>query len=318
MERGARPVDFKVQPSASQGGICPFCPGNEDLTPPEIMAYRPYGSPKNKPDWTLRVVPNKFPALRIEGELDKVGIGIYDKMNGVGAHEVIIESSHHYETLSTMPMRTFQDVLWAYRERLIDLKKDKRFRYILIFKNHGAGAGSSLEHTHSQLIALPIIPQSVEIELQGAQTFYNYRDRCIFCDVLRQEQEEGKRLVINGHDFLVITPFAPHFPFETWILPKCHSSTFEEATVPQMENLARVFSETLKRLDQVLNRPPYNFILHTAPFDGHFPATHEYYHWHFEIMPILTKVAGFEWGTGFFINPTPPEEAAKFLREAEL
>ncbi|MFN3476144.1 MAG: galactose-1-phosphate uridylyltransferase [Candidatus Methylomirabilales bacterium] len=317
-ERRARPLDFKVQPSAPQKGICPFCPGNEDLTPPEIMAYRPDGSPKNKPGWTLRVVPNKFPALRIEGELEKVGIGVYDKMNGIGAHEVIIESPHHQETLSTVSEVTFRDVLWSYRERLLDLKKDRRFRYILIFKNHGEAAGASLEHTHSQLIALPIVPQSVEIELQGSQNFYHYRDRCIFCDILRQELEEGERLIVNSPDFLVIAPFAPRFPFETWILPKRHSSTFEEATTLEMEDLARVFSETLKRLDKVLNCPPYNFILHTAPFDGRFPAIDEYYHWHFEIMPILTKVAGFEWGTGFFINPTLPEEAARFLREAEL
>lgn len=317
-ERRARPIDFKVQPSAPQRGICPFCSGNEDLTPPEIMAYRPDGSPKNKPGWTLRVVPNKFPALRIEGELEKVGIGIYDKMNGIGAHEVIIESPHHQDTLSTVPEAAFRDVLWSYRERLLDLKKDGRFRYILIFKNHGEAAGASLEHTHSQLIALPIVPQSVEIELQGSQNFYNYRDRCIFCDILRQELEEGERLIVNSPDFLVIAPFAPRFPFETWILPKRHSSTFEEATALEMEDLARVFSKTLKRLDKVLNQPPYNFILHTAPFDGRFPAIYECYHWHFEIMPTLTKVAGFEWGTGFFINPTLPEEAAKFLREVEL
>lgn len=316
-ERRMRPLDFRVQPSAPQGGICPFCPGNEDLTPPEIMAYRPDGSSRNKPGWTLRVVPNKFPALRIEGELGKVGIGVYDKMSGIGAHEVLIESPHHQDTLSTMPVKAFRDVLWAYRERLLDLQKDERFRYILIFKNHGEAAGASLEHTHSQLIALPIVPQSVAIELQGCQAFYGYRDRCIFCDILRQEWEAGERLIANSPDFLVIAPFAPRFPFETWILPKRHSCAFEEATALEMEDLARVFSETLKRLDVVLNRPPYNFILHTAPFDGRFP-TREYYHWHFEIMPTLTKVAGFEWGTGFFINPTPPEEAAKFLKEAEL
>lgn len=316
-ERQARPVDFKVQPSAPQGGICPFCPGNEDLTPPEIMAYRPDGSLKNRPGWTLRAVPNKFPALRIEGDLEKVGVGIYDKMNGIGAHEVIIESPHHEDILSTVPVSAFRDLLWAYRERLLDLKKDGRFCYILIFKNHGEAAGASLEHTHSQLIALPVVPQSVAIELQGCRAFYNYRDRCILCDILRQEQEERERLILNSPHFLVVAPFAPRFPFETWILPKHHSSTFEETTALGMEDLAKVFSETLKRLDKVLNLPPYNFVLHTAPFNGRFPAAHAYYHWHFEIMPTLTKVAGFEWGTGFFINPTPPEEAAKFLREVE-
>jgi len=280
------------------------------------MAYRDDGSQKNGPGWTLRVVPNKFPALRIEGDLGKTGVGIYDKMNGVGAHELIIESPNHQDTPSTISVSAFKNLLWAYRERLVDLKKDKRFRYILILKNHGEQAGASLEHTHSQLIALPIIPQSVVIELQGCQAFYQYRDRCIFCDIIRQEEDDAKRLVFSSPNFLVIAPYASRFPFETWILPRKHAATFEEATVEDMEDLAQVFSETLKRLDKVANHPPYNFILHTAPFDGRFPATQEYYHWHFEIMPILTRVAGFEWGTGFFINPMPPEEAAKFLKEA--
>lgn len=315
-ERAARPTDFKVQADAPNGGICPFCPGNEHLTPPEIIAYRDGGSP-NGPGWSLRVVPNKFPALRVEGDLGKVGVGIYDKMNGVGAHEVIIESPDHRDSLSTLPIPSFRNVLWAYRERLSDLKKDRRFRYILIFKNHGQQAGASLEHTHSQLIALPIIPQSVAIELQGCQAFFQYRDRCIFCDIIRQEESDQERLILATPNFLVLAPYASRFPFETWILPKRHSATFEEATAPEMEELARVFSETLKRIDKVVARPPYNFILHTAPFDGRFPVTHEYYHWHFEIMPILTRVAGFEWGTGFFINPMPPEQSAKFLREAD-
>lgn len=317
-ERMARPKDFKIQPPTILGGSnCPFCPGNESLTPPEIMAYRSNGSDRNRPGWSLRVVPNKFPALRIEGDLGKTGAGIYDKMNGVGAHEVIIESPRHEDTLSTISISDFKNVLWAYRDRLIDLKKDKRFQYILIFKNHGEAAGASLEHTHSQLIALPIIPQSVAIELQSCQTFFQYRDRCIFCDMIRQEQEEAQRAIFSTPNFLVVAPYASRFPFETWILPKRHSATFEESTQESIDELTRVFSETLKRLDKVVNRPPYNFILHTAPSNGYFQATQEYYHWHFEIMPVITRVAGFEWGTGFFINPTPPEEAARMLREAE-
>jgi UDPglucose--hexose-1-phosphate uridylyltransferase len=315
-ERRARPNDFKMQASPPRGGVCPFCPGNEHLTPPEIMAYRDNGSDKNGKGWSLRVVPNKFPALRIEGDLDKAGNGIYDVMNGVGAHEVIVESPNHNDNLSTISLSAFRNVLWAYRERLADLKKDKRFRYALIFKNHGEQAGASLEHPHSQIIALPIIPQSVAIELQGCQTFFQYRDRCIFCDILRQEEDEARRLILASEHFIVLAPFASRFPFETWIVPRRHSPTFEAATVEDMEDLARIFSDTLKRLNKIISNPPYNFILHTAPIDGRFPTTHEYYHWHFEIMPTLTRVAGFEWGTGFFINPVPPEEAARFLREA--
>jgi UDPglucose--hexose-1-phosphate uridylyltransferase len=261
------------------------------------------------------VVPNKYPALRIEGELNREGDGVYDKMNGVGAHEVIIESTNHRDTLSGVTEKQFEDILWAYRDRIIDLKKDPRFRYILIFKNHGEAAGASLEHTHSQLIALPIIPKRVAEELDGSLEYYNYKERCIFCDIIRQEIMQGTRIVAENQDFIAVSPYAPKAPFETWILPKKHESAFENAQKHQYENLARLFSNTLKRMDKVLNSPPYNFILHTSPLKN---GDSQHYHWHFEIMPTLTKVAGFEWGSGFYINPTPPEEAAKFLRDANI
>lgn len=314
-ERGKRPADFVVEYKPIKGGFCPFCPGNEDKTPVEIMAYRQDKSLPNTPGWNLRVVANKYPALRVEGELNREGEGVYDKMNGIGAHEVIIESPNHNDTLATISEKQFEDVLWAYRDRIIDLKKDTRFRYALIFKNHGEAAGATLEHTHSQLIALPIIPKRVAEELDGSLEYFNYKERCIFCDIVRQEIMQGTRVVSENQDFIAITPYAPKSPFEIWLLPKKHESYFENAQKHQYENLAKLFSDVLKRVNKVLNNPPYNFILHTSPFrngDGH------HYHWHFEIMPTLVKHAGFEWGSGFYINPTPPEEAAKFLREAKI
>jgi UDPglucose--hexose-1-phosphate uridylyltransferase len=314
-ERGKRPSDFAVEPEIFKGGFCPFCPGYEDKTPSEVLAYRPDNSLPNTPGWTLRVVPNKFPALMIEGDLGKVGYGMFDRMNGIGAHEVIIETPSHETTFSNLTEKEIEEVFWAYRDRIIDLSKDKRFRYILIFKNHGSSAGASLEHSHSQLIALPIVPKRVMEELNGSLDYYHYKDRCVFCDLIRQESSEGIRVVYENEDFLVVTPFASRFPFELWILPKAHNSSYITAQKIQYERLAKAFSIALRKLDRTLNNPPYNFILHTAPIKN---QCENYYHWHYEIMPKLTKVAGFEWGSGFYINPTPPEEAAKCLRELEI
>ncbi|HEX9820456.1 MAG TPA: galactose-1-phosphate uridylyltransferase [Methylomirabilota bacterium] len=311
-ERGRRPSDFPVQPVLARGGSCVFCPGNEDKTPPEILAGRPPDSAPDTPGWSLRVVPNKFPALRIEGELEPSGEGLYDRMNGVGAHEVVIESPRHEATLSTLPADTVADVLLAYRERVLDLKKDPRFEYILVFKNHGAAAGASLEHPHSQLIATPIIPIMVLEELTGAAEYYGMKERCVWCDVVRQERRDRRRVIMEADGFVALAPFAPRFPFETWILPTRHRSAFEETGVEELRGLAEVLGEFLRRLDRVLQRPPYNFMLHTAPLrEG--PLDH--FHWHLEIIPKLTNVAGYEWGSGFFINPTPPEDAAAALRE---
>ncbi|HBG47701.1 MAG TPA: galactose-1-phosphate uridylyltransferase [Deltaproteobacteria bacterium] len=314
-ERGKRPSEFEFTQPTVKAGFCPFCPGNEPKTPGEVLAYRKNGGAPNSSGWHVRVVPNKYPALKVEGDLNREGDGVYDKMNGVGAHEVIIESPVHTDTLSRISPSQFEEVLWAYRDRMIDLKKDQRLRYILIFKNHGEAAGATLEHSHSQLIALPIIPKRVAEELDGSLEYFNFKERCVFCDIIRQEIMQGHRVVSENRDFIAITPYAPKAPFELWILPKVHESSFENSQKHQYENLSLIFSDVLKRIDKVLNFPPYNFILHAAPIkDG----ASQFYHWHFELIPKLTKVAGFEWGSGFYINPTPPEEAAKFLREAKV
>jgi UDPglucose--hexose-1-phosphate uridylyltransferase len=313
-ERGRRPSDFVTEERRPIGGFCPLCEGNEDKTPPEIIAFRDNGTSPNTPGWTLRVVSNKFPALRIEGELNREGEGIYDKMNGLGAHEVVIETPRHYETLTTLPLKAVENVLWAYRERMTDLKRDQRLRYVLVFKNHGVSAGASLEHSHSQIIALPIVPKRVSEEIEGSKNYFQYKDRCVFCDIIRQELQQKNRLIIENQAFLSIAPFASRFPFETWILPKTNYPSFEHMESPLYGQAAQILSETLHRLHQVLNDPPYNYIIHTSSFSE---LNNDHYHWHFEIMPKLTKVAGFEWGTGFYINPTPPEEAAQYLREAK-
>jgi UDPglucose--hexose-1-phosphate uridylyltransferase len=319
-DRAKRPTDFVREHVKMRGGFCPFCYGNESKTPPEILAYRPSPNgvpplPKDSPGWNVRVVPNKFPALGIEGGLNRQAEGMFDKMNGIGAHEVIIETPEHSLTLGTMTEKRIEDVLWAFRDRVIDLKQDRRFKYILIFKNHGEAAGASLEHSHSQLIALPILPRTVVSELEGAKQYFIYKERCVFCDMIRQETENGIRIVGENDNFLTLAPYAPRFPFETWILPKRHESAFDNLSTQMVSGLAKALKDLLVRADRVLDNPAYNLVIHTSPVqDPH----QEHYHWHIEFMPKLTKTAGFEWGTGFYINPTSPEDAAQFLREAEV
>lgn len=316
-ERAGRPRDFFEDTHARQPttDLCPFCPGQEHLTPHEVLAYRPQQGPANSSGWTVRVVPNKFPALQVEGEMGREGMGLYDRMNGIGAHEVIIETPDHKATLADLAPKHIEDILWSYRDRMVDLKRDIRLRFILVFKNHGAAAGATLEHTHSQLIALPVVPTSVAAEIDGCRSHYQQKERCIYCDIVRQELTERTRIVADNPEFVVVTPFAPRFPFEMWILPKRHAAYFEESQKTQFEWLARILSESLRRMDRVLSNPAYNFILHTSPLHE---KTGDFYHWHIELIPKLTQVAGFEWGTGFYINPVTPEESAKFLRDAEL
>ncbi len=314
-ERAKRPHDFAAEAQKQPvAGICPFCEGHEDKTPPEIVAYRDRGAAPNKPGWRVRVVPNKFPALRIEGNLTKRGDGIYDQMAGVGAHEVIIETPKHEVTMARLSDENVREVLWVYRDRLVDLKKDNRLVHGMLFKNVGAAAGASLEHTHSQLIVTPIVPISVWEEMTGALEFHNYRGRCIYCDIVRQELANEQRIVLDTPHFTAFCPYASRFPFETWIVPKAHSSHFENIPKQGVDDLGGALKRVLDQIEHALDSPAYNYIIHTAPFD-HQELPH--YHWHIEIIPRLTKIAGFEWGSGFYINPVPPEEAAAFLREVE-
>ena len=304
---------------------CPFCYGNEAKTPPEVFVIAPEGRQPNTSGWEVRVVPNKYPALRIEGELKREGLGIFDLVNGIGAHEVIIESPQHDVSLADLSVHHIQKVLIAYRERIRDLRKDVRFRYILVFRNHGGEAGASLSHPHSQLIATPIIPPVVVGELNTAREHYIRKERCIFCDLLKQELMLGDRIVYEDENYVEWTPFASAFPFETWLFPKKHLHDFALLNDDELLELARVLKDMLLRIKTVLGDPPYNMVLHTAPSPHPRPGREYYwstlqydYHWHIVLIPRLTRIAGFEWGSGLYINPTPPEEAAKYLREAEV
>ncbi len=314
-ERSRRPTNFTPVHVEKNHVFCPFCPGNEDKTPPEVYAYRPGGGGVNGPGWQVRVVPNKFPALQIEGSLDRRGEGLYDKMNGIGAHEVVIETPEHEKDLAELSVPHLAQVLEAFRSRCVDLHRDRRFRYVLVFKNHGAQAGATMEHSHTQLIATPIVPKILQEELDGSRRYFELKERCVFCDIVAQETADnnGRRVVTLNDRFIAIEPFAPRFPFETWILPRRHDASFialEDAN--EFTDLAAVLKDTLSRLNRALDHPPFNFAIHTSPVSE---GDLEYYHWHLEIMPSLSRVAGFEIGSGFHINPTPPEDAAQYLRE---
>lgn len=323
-ERAKRPDQFFS--STHEGppeNPCPFCEGSESHTPPEIYAIRPRYSPANKPGWELRVVPSVAPFLGIEGDLERRGKGLYDMMNGIGAHEIIIETNQHIANMADLSEEQITKVITCYIDRMVDLEKDTRFKYVLMFKNYGWTAGGGrVNHSRSQLIATPINPKRVKEELVGAKRYYNYHERCIFCDLIKQELEFKERVILEIDGFIAIAPFAARFPFEVWILPKKHSCDFTRLEMPARLDLSRIIKKVLTKIKKGLNDPPYNYILHTAPFRrqkvGYWKSIDYDYHWHIEIMPRLTRVAGFEWGTGFYICPLPPENAAKFLREVEV
>ncbi len=302
--------------------ICPLCSGNEGKTPAEIMAYREPTTAPNTPGWWTRVFPYEFPVLTVEGDLNRQGVGMYDKMNGIGAHEIIVESPEHKIRPEDMDITQMERVVVTYRDRISDLEKDCRLRYILIYKDHGSTFtvnGPRSLHSHSQLIATPVIPKKIKEELDGAKAYYDYKERCIFCDIMKEEIKIGARIVEERGSFIAFCPFAPISPFEVWILPKRHSCSFTEIRNEETVDLAGILRSVLLRIGDVLNKPDYSYALHTAPNrvprGGHWHTLGDDFHWHIEMLPRITKAAGFEWGGGFYIISTPPEEAARYLRE---
>ena len=298
---------------------CPLCEGRENRTPNEIFAIRD-GSAPNKPGWKIRVIPNINPILRVEGDLKKSGVGVYDMVTGVGANEVIVETPNHVINFFELPEEQIDLALQTYRRRIEDLHKDKRLRYILIFKNHGRLAGAStITHTHSDLIALPATPIRIKLKLDGAKEYYEYKERCIFCDIIQQEIEMGDRLVFQSDKFVVIAPYASRFPFEMLIMPKRHTFSYKLIDNDETRDLAFVLKKICRSIYNVFDDPPYNLILNDSP--NLLPTRSDYwktisadFHWHIEITPRIYRTTGFELGTGFYINRLAPERAASTLR----
>jgi UDPglucose--hexose-1-phosphate uridylyltransferase len=245
------PADYEHEPHNWKSGVCPFCYGNEMMTPPEVDSVRDVHTQPNTPGWQVRVVPNKFPALQIEGELDKRGIGMYDMSSGVGAHEVIIDTPYHNKDIPDLLNEEVEKIITVLCRRAADLRRDGRFKYIMICRNYGPAAGASLEHPHTQIIALPMVPKNAMEEIRGAQNYVEYRERCIFCDIMRQEVQEKERIVAENKQFIAFCPFVSRFPFEIWIIPRRHSSYFCQMSPEEHPALASILKEVVTRIKKI-------------------------------------------------------------------
>jgi UDPglucose--hexose-1-phosphate uridylyltransferase len=298
---------------------CVLCSGRENETPPEIMSIRRPGTPVNTAGWWTRALPSFKPVFQVEGELGRKGVGIYDKMNSIGANEILVESPEHNVRPEDLGIEQMVRVITLYRDRLADLEKDSRLRYTLVYKNSGKDAGEIFSHPVSYLMATPIIPKKVKDELDNAKQYYDYKERCIFCDIVREELRVGERIIIETRNFVAFCPYAAKFPFESWIIPKRHSCAFHEITHEEVEDMGLILMSLLKKLRLIFDEPPFNYFIHTAPNmvprRNHWHTLGEDFHWHLEIIPRLRSTTGFEWGSGFYILPTSPENAAKYLRE---
>ncbi|MCZ6691959.1 MAG: galactose-1-phosphate uridylyltransferase [Planctomycetota bacterium] len=294
---------------------CPFCAGHESETPDEILALRPPGGGgPNTPGWQVRVVPNRFPALSASGPDKRQNVGVYRTRGGVGVHEVIIESPDHHVSLTQLTPEAVEQVLSVFRERLESHRRRTDLHYALLFKNVGLEAGASIEHTHSQIMGTRILPGVIGEEWKLARREWRARRRCLLCEMIRLDASDGRRMVVATDSFVAICPFASRFPLEVWIVPTSHESDFDAMSENQIDSLAPVLRDVLGRVERVMGRPSYNLVLHTAPFRRRGDDS---FHWHIEVMPRLGQAAGFEWGSGLFVNPLTPEDAAARLRDGD-
>ncbi|MBN2207217.1 MAG: galactose-1-phosphate uridylyltransferase [Candidatus Aminicenantes bacterium] len=322
-ERSKRPDDFRPAQAAEAKpaearGFCPFCVGNESKTPPEVYALRAEGTKPDEPGWRVRVVPNKFPALNRGPAPARQTAGLLTWMEGVGVHEVVIENPDHDLELADLDAGHIRAVLKVFQDRIGSIEEELHYRYVQVFKNKGKEAGASLSHPHSQIVATPIVPKRVKEEIYGAGRLFRHSKECVFCRIIREETAAKERLVYRNDHVLVKVPFAGRFPFEMRVVPLRHEAYFSRVREEELDGLADALKTALTRLKTVLADPPFNLIIHQAPNPAGKNHTEvdveKAYHWHIEILPVLTRVAGFEWGTGFYINPVAPETAAQFLR----
>lgn len=322
LSESKRPLEYLLPPVKSSGeAACVLCTGKEKETPKEVASIRRTGTMPNTPGWWVRAIPSFKPIFQVEGNLDRRAAGIYDKMNSVGANEILIESPDHNIKPEDMGLEQMVKVIKLYRDRITDLIRDLRLRYIFIFKNSWLDPWQeNFSHPVSFLMATPIIPKKIKDELDNAKQYYDYKERCIFCDIIREELRVGERVILETRNFLCFCPYASSFPFESWIIPKKHSCDFHAISNEEVEDMGFALMSMLQRLKVVFEmEPPFNYFLHTAP--NRVPRRNQWhtlcddYHWHLEIIPRLERKSGFEWGSGLFIQTTSPEKAAKYLRE---
>ena len=313
-ERSKRPHANRTRTESGRDEPCPFCAGREGDTPPEVLSYRDPSTPANTPGWRVRVVPNKYPALAVVGEVSVPTESACVALSGVGAHEVIIESPKHCLSMAELAEGQIEDVFRAYRERLIVLQNDRRWKSIIIYKNEGSAAGATLEHVHSQLLALPIVPREIDQEWRALKAHYDATTKCLYCEMLDRERSNGRRIVLESPAFIGFCPFASRVPFEIWLMPKEHSPMFDSVANDELPQLAFMLRQSLQRLAGTVDAP-LNYVLHSAPLKE---AKRDHYHWHLEILPRISKIAGFELASGYYINTMAPESAARQLRELAL
>jgi UDPglucose--hexose-1-phosphate uridylyltransferase len=313
-ERARRPEDFledkkEKPPRPRLSPKCPFCPGHEAQTPPELYTVPGNGG------WRVRVVPNKFAALQPDLAFQPEPDGRFLKATGYGIAEVIVENPRHDLSLATMDVAAVRDVVAVYKLRYLSAARGDKISFVNIFRNHGVRAGTSLEHPHSQLIATPIVPPHVRYPIERAVRYYDTYSRCIYCDMLAEEKRKGERVVAETESFVAYAPFASRTPFEVRIMPKRHQASFGEIDDAELPGFAGILKDSLARIHTGLGDPDYNFIVRSAPV-GDEKA--KYFHWYLLIIPKLTTPAGFEIGTGIYINVTYPERCAEFLRNVKV
>lgn len=308
------PSEYEQTPQREQeSAACILCRGNEKEVSPEIASI------KTTEGWQVRAISSFRPMFQIEGDLGRKGVGIYDMMNSIGANEILIESPDHNSRPEDIGLEQMIRVVTLYRDRVADLERDSRLRYILIYKDSGKDAGAIFSHPVSFLMATPVIPKIVKDELDSAKQYFSYKERCVFCDIISEELRVGERIILETKHFIAFCPYAAQFPFELWIIPKRHSCAFQEINYDEIEDMGLILMTVLRKLRKTFAEPPFNYYIHTAPNmvprRNHWHTLGEDFHWHIEILPRLIRTSGFEWGSGFFILPTSPENAAKYLRE---
>lgn len=317
-------IDFKSLLSRKQhrkedSKNCPFCEGNENLTEPEIYALRAPGKRENGPEWQVRVIPDLHPILQTRGAMDDRGYGIYDVLNAIGVHEVIVEHPHHSVSYPDFTVEHAQHIIEVMQKRTIEIKKDVRFRYVLIHKNYGEASAAITDHSHSHLLATPVTPRRVKTELDFAKEYYLYKERCIYCDMMYMELEKRERIILEDGDFLAVAPFPSRRPFEICILPEKHETFFEQNQ--NQKQLAQMLITIMSKMSKLLKNPDYILTFHNGPNTtaaykrGYWKTIHKDFHWHIELVPRLHSQTSFELGSGFSINPVAPEIAAKIYRD---
>ena len=292
---------------------CPFCPGNEHLNPQEIYVVRVPQTSQYPNGWAVRITPDRKPLLRVEGVVERRGVGLFDLMSATGAHELVTDTPEHDAHWADFDLQQMGRVLSSYRLRYNNLRNDRRFRHVVIMKNYGAPWSRYL-HQHSHIVAMPFIPRRIDDEFIGAKDYYQLKERCVFCDALRQEESREERIVAANGDFVALIPFASGFPFETWILPRRHMPDFGAMGDRELPALAAIFQETMAKLRTTLRDPHFSLALHSGPLNG---EKADEFHWHWELIPHLSGELGMEWATGVYFNPIAPEDAAACLRNGQ-